>query len=74
MNGQYIRQGLSTKRLIIAAFKKCKISSEERKMVFSLVSKEFELTLDVKAAQSSINHVIMGSASLARKWMLFVMV
>ncbi|EOL9868993.1 T3SS effector guanine nucleotide exchange factor EspM1, partial [Escherichia coli] len=27
--------------------KNAKISSEERKMVFSLVSKEFELTLDV---------------------------
>ncbi len=36
-------------------------------MVFSLVSKEFELTLDVKAAQSSINHIIIGNASFGKK-------
>ncbi|BDQ91869.1 TPA: T3SS effector guanine nucleotide exchange factor EspM1 [Escherichia coli] len=47
--------------------KNAKISSEERKMVFSLVSKEFELTLDVKAAQSSINHIIIGNASFGKK-------
>lgn len=34
---------------------------------FSLVSQENQLTLDVKAAQSSINHVIMGSASFGKK-------
>ncbi|MEH4348272.1 bfpT-regulated chaperone [Escherichia coli] len=47
--------------------KNAKISTEERQRVFSLVSQENQLTLDVKAAQSSINHVIMGSASFGKK-------
>nr|WP_319789161.1 bfpT-regulated chaperone [Escherichia coli]MDX5556212.1 bfpT-regulated chaperone [Escherichia coli] len=47
--------------------KNVKISTEERKRVFSLVSQEYELALDVKAAQSSINHTIMGSASFCKK-------
>ncbi|HHY2283546.1 TPA: bfpT-regulated chaperone, partial [Escherichia coli] len=47
--------------------KNAKISTEERQRVFSLVSHRYQLTLDVKAAQSSINHVIMGNASFGKK-------
>ncbi|WXN90749.1 bfpT-regulated chaperone [Escherichia coli] len=47
--------------------KNAKISTEERQRVFSLVSQRYQLTLDVKAAQSSINHVIMGNASFGKK-------
>lgn len=31
------------------------------------MSQEYQLTLDVKAAQSSINHVIMGNSSFGKK-------
>ncbi|MED9015521.1 bfpT-regulated chaperone [Escherichia coli] len=47
--------------------KNTKISTEERKRVFSLVSQEYALTLDIKASQSSINHLIMGDASFGKK-------
>ncbi|EEU9596810.1 bfpT-regulated chaperone [Escherichia albertii] len=47
--------------------KNAKITTEVRQRVFSLVSQEYQLTLDVKAAQSSINHVIMGNASFGKK-------
>lgn len=47
--------------------KNAKISTEERQRVFALVSKEYQLALDVKAAQSSINHVIIGNASFGKK-------
>ncbi|CAD5495611.1 T3SS secreted effector EspM-like protein [Escherichia coli] len=31
------------------------------------MSQEYQLTLDIKAAQSSINHVIMGNTSFGKK-------
>ncbi|MCZ6953252.1 bfpT-regulated chaperone [Escherichia coli] len=55
-------------RLIITVFKKMqKFPLKRGKESFFLVSRENQLTLDVKAAQSSINHVIMGSASFGKK-------
>ncbi|EES7279074.1 bfpT-regulated chaperone, partial [Escherichia coli] len=44
-----------------------KITTEVKQRVFSLVSQKYQLSLDIKAAQSSINHVIMGNASFGKK-------
>ncbi|EJW8512950.1 bfpT-regulated chaperone [Escherichia coli] len=44
-----------------------KIATEVKQRVFSLVSQKYQLSLDIKAAQSSINHVIMGNASFGKK-------
>ncbi|EMW1510657.1 bfpT-regulated chaperone [Escherichia coli] len=43
------------------------ITTEVKQRVFSLVSQKYQLSLDIKAAQSSINHVIMGNASFGKK-------
>ncbi|EFG2298209.1 bfpT-regulated chaperone, partial [Escherichia coli] len=42
-------------------------TTEVKQRVFSLVSQKYQLSLDIKAAQSSINHVIMGNASFGKK-------
>ncbi|EOQ6579852.1 bfpT-regulated chaperone [Escherichia coli] len=44
-----------------------KITTEVKQRIFSLVSQKYQLSLDIKAAQSSINHVIMGNASFGKK-------
>ncbi|EEU2513227.1 bfpT-regulated chaperone [Escherichia coli] len=44
-----------------------KITTEVKQRLFSLVSQKYQLSLDIKAAQSSINHVIMGNASFGKK-------
>ncbi|WP_059253320.1 bfpT-regulated chaperone [Escherichia albertii] len=45
----------------------CNISGNERKRVFSLVSTRYNLELDVRAAQSSVNHLITGCSSFSKK-------
>lgn len=47
--------------------KRCNISGNERKRVFSLVSTRYNLELDVRSAQSSVNHLITGCSSFSKK-------
>ncbi|EIQ34765.1 ipgB2 [Shigella flexneri K-404] len=49
-----------------------KIGDNLRKQIFKQVEKDYRISLDINAAQSSINRLVSGSSYSKRKWTNFV--